>query len=275
MDVSTIHRPRQSWGWLIPAAVVVLGLAAVPAHLSRLEPTDMARFGVTRLGRWLDLFGGSPAGAVDASANLPQVVAAVVDIDTDQARRHAVGAGTGIVLDSGGLVVTNNHVVEGAAAISATDIGNGRTYRARVLGHDRRHDIALVELGGATGLVAAPLGDSSQVAVGDNVVAIGNAGGRGGAPSRAPGTVTAINQTISAADDLTGRSERLTGVIQIAAPLRPGDSGGPLVNSTGQVVGIDTAGTQSYRMGTGGGQGFAISIDQVLATAQQIDRGHP
>jgi S1-C subfamily serine protease len=194
---------------------------------------------------------------------LARVVAAVVDINTTYARRHAVGAGTGIVVDPNGLVLTNNHVVEGASAISVTDIGNGRTYRASVLGYNTAHDIAVVHLRDASRLATAPLGDSSAVAVGDRVTAIGNAV----PPARAAGTVIGLNQMVSAADDLTRRPERLTGMIQIAAQLLPGDSGGPLVNSIGQVIGIDTAASDPVG-GTPRGRGFAIPIDEALQIAK-------
>ncbi len=258
---------RRSIARPILAAVVVAGVAAVPACAR----SGVAGLGIPWPGQLLGRLGGAAAG--DRSSGLAQVVAAVVDIDITLGRRRAVGAGTGIVLDSQGLVLTNNHVIEGATAIGATDVGNGRTYTVSVLGHDHRHDIALLRLGGASGLPTAPLGDSSQLAVGDKVVGIGNAGGKGGAPSRAPGTVTALNQTISASDDLTRRSELLTGLIQIAAPIRPGDSGGPLVSSLGQVVGIDTAANDSYRVERAqGGRGFAIPIDQALQVAQHMTR---
>jgi len=243
------------------AVIAVLGVVVSPA---------CAR-SVAGPSRLLSRLGGVVDDAAAPPADLGQVVAAVVDIDTTLARRHAVGAGTGIVLDSLGLVLTNNHVIEGATAISATDVGNARTYTARVVGHDHRHDIALLQLRGASGLATAPLGDSSQVAVGDRVVGIGNAGGRGGVPSQAPGTVSALNQTVSARDDLTHRSEVLTGLIQIAAAVRPGDSGGPLVTGGGQVIGIDTAASDSYRVERAqGGQGFAIPIDEALQIAHQL-----
>jgi S1-C subfamily serine protease len=242
------------------AVVAVLGVLVSPACASSVA-------GPSRL---LSRLAGVGADAAP-SADLGQVVAAVVDIDTTLGRRHAVGAGTGIVLDSLGLVLTNNHVIEGATAISATDVGNARTYTARVVGHDHRHDIALLQLRGASGLATAPLGDSSRVAVWDRVVGIGNAGGRGGVPGQAPGTVSALNQTVSARDDLTHRSEVLTGLIQIAAAVRPGDSGGPLVTGGGQVVGIDTAAGDGYRVERAqGGQGFAIPIDEALQIAHQL-----
>jgi len=146
--------------------------------------------------------------------------------------------------------------------------GNHRRYPVTVLGRDRTHDVALVGLDGATGLLTAPLGDSSAVAMGDRVVAIGNADGRGGRPLRAAGTIAGLDQTVSAADDLTRRPELLTGLIQITAALRPGDSGGPLVNSLGQVVGVDTAAGDATA-GALHGRGYAIPINEALELTQQ------
>ena len=249
------NRPRR----LVLAALAAVALTTVSACA---RPEGLVLPWPSRL---LSRFDAAVAGAPDLS----QVVAAVVDVDTIVGRRRALGAGTGIVLDSQGLVLTNSHVVEGATAISVTDIGNGRRYTAGVLRRDHRHDIAVLGLRGASGLATAPLGDSSQVAPGDEVVGLGNAGGTGGAPSQARGTVTALNQTISAADDLTHRSQVLTGLIQIAAPIRPGDSGGPLVNSAGQVIGVDTAATDGSRVDKPGrDQGFAIPIDEAVQIAR-------
>ena len=126
---------------------------------------------------------------------------ALVDINVTLGYQSGQAAATGIVLNSSGLVLTNNHVVDGATAISATDVGNGRTYTATVLGYDRSHDIALIQLNGASGLTAAQLGDSSKVTVGQTVVAMGNAGGTGGTPSAAGGSMVALDQQITAGDE--------------------------------------------------------------------------
>ena len=80
-------------------------------------------------------------------------------------------------------MLTNNHVIDGATRITATDIGNGRTYEAKVVGYDPSHDLAVIQLQGASGLTTATLGDSSKLSVGDKVLGLGNAGGAGGAPS--------------------------------------------------------------------------------------------
>ena len=195
----------------------------------------------------------------------------LVLINTDIGLQGVVGAGTGIVLSPDGEVLTNNHVVEGATQITATDSGTGRTYPASVVGYDREHDIAVLQLQGASGLPTAPLANSSQVRVGEPILAIGNAGGKG--LSRANGTVTAMGQTIVATDKLAA-SEQLNGMIETDANIQPGDSGGPLVNGSGQIIGIDTAGSDNYRVSSPSGtEGFAIPIDNALSIARQIESG--
>jgi S1-C subfamily serine protease len=177
------------------------------------------------------------------------------------------------VLTSSGLVLTNNHVIDGATSISATDIGNGQTYTASVVGYDRTGDLAVVQLHGASGLSTVSIGDSSKVTVGESIVAIGNAGGVGGTPSVADGTVTTLNQQITASDDDGANAEQLTGLIEVDANIQPGDSGGPLVDSAGDVIGIDTAASSSYSLSSAGGDGYAIPINQAISIAKQIEAG--
>ncbi|WP_280272640.1 S1C family serine protease [Nocardia wallacei] len=201
-----------------------------------------------------------------------KVVPGIVTVNTQLGLQGGGGAGTGIVLTSDGTVLTNNHVVEGATAIEVTSLANGRTYDAAVLGYDRTNDLAVLRLSGASGLPTAPLGDSDKVAVGDEIVGVGNAGGTG-SPTAAGGKVTALNRSITASDESSGSSEQLTGLIQVAANIQPGDSGGPLVNDSGQVIGVNTAASQGFRLGAGGGQGFAIPINKALTIAEQIQAG--
>jgi S1-C subfamily serine protease len=197
----------------------------------------------------------------------------VVDINTQLGYSGGSAAGTGIVLSSTGEVLTNNHVVAGATSISVTDVGNGRTYSATVVGTDATDDIAVVKLSGASGLATARIGSSASVTVGEAVVAIGNAGGTGGTPSVASGQVTALGQSITATDAAAGTSEQLTGLIQTDANLQPGDSGGPLVDSAGRVVGINTAASADFRFDAGSSQSFAVSIDTAISVAKQIEAG--
>ena len=198
---------------------------------------------------------------------------ALVDINTRLSKSNLQAAGTGIVLSSSGRVLTNNHVINGAISITVTDIGNGQTYPATVLGYDGTHDIAVLQLQGASDLATALIGDSGTVDVGDEIAAIGNAGGRGGTPSIAAGRITALHQTVTVRDDIAGSSQQLTEMIRVAADVQPGESGGPLVNSLGQVLGVVTAGPDRAQSGAADAEGFAIPINDAIAISQQIDAG--
>ncbi|HET7820676.1 MAG TPA: trypsin-like peptidase domain-containing protein [Ornithinibacter sp.] len=198
----------------------------------------------------------------------------LVDVNTTIGYDGAQGAGTGIVLSADGLVMTNHHVVAGATAIRVTAVADGKTYDATVLGYDSTHDVAVLRLKGASGLTVAPLGSSSTVKVGDAVVAVGNAGGRGGTPSAVAGTVRALDQQITVQDERDGSPQRLTGLIQLDAAIVPGDSGGAVVDADGKVVGLVTAASA----GAGSGDpsaavGFAVPIDQARSIARQIIDG--
>src|SRR5581483_2536575 len=211
--------------------------------------------------------------SLDLSALAAKVNPGLVDINVLISTPNVQAAGTGIVLDGSGVVLTNNHVITGASSINVTDVGNGQSYPATVVGYDRAHDIAVLQLQGASGLPTATLGDSGTVAVGDPIAAIGNAGGRGGTPSIVGGTVSALDQTVTVSDEITGSSEQLTGLIEVAAGIQPGDSGGPLINAAGQVIGVDTAGSVSSRSGQSGGDGLAIPINDAIAISKQIQAG--
>jgi S1-C subfamily serine protease len=215
-----------------------------------------------------------PASALSGTSVQAQTVAAkvdpaVVDINTvfQTANGSGTAAGTGIILTSSGEVLTNNHVVEGATSITVQIAGRAGTYAATVIGVDPTADVALIQIDGVSGLPTANLADSSTLQAGESVVAIGNAGGVGGAPSVNSGTIVALGQSITATDGAT--SEQLTGVIQSDATIAPGDSGGALVNSAGQVVGMITAGQSTSRSGATQ-VGFAIPTDNALTVVNQI-----
>ena len=180
-------------------------------------------------------------------------------------------------MTSSGEVLTNNHVIDGATTISVTDVGNGKTYSASVVGYNRTKDIAVLQLHGASGLKTATIGNSSSVSVGEDVVGIGNAGGTGGTPSAAGGTVTALNQSITASDEGDASSEQLTGLIETNADIQPGDSGGSLVDTSGEVLGIDTAASAGFSFQSSGqssgNQGYAIPINEAITIAQEIEAG--
>jgi S1-C subfamily serine protease len=198
----------------------------------------------------------------------------VVDINSQLKYENGAAAGTGMVLSSNGLVLTNNHVVDGSTSLHATLVSTGKNYTAEVLGVDPVDDVALIKLVGAAGLKTVSVGDSAKVSLGTGVVAIGNAGGAGGKPTVTSGTITALNRTITASDSGSGaNSETLHGMLQTNAPIAAGDSGGPLANAAGQVVGMDTAANSQSLGGAGTDMGFAIPINHALAIARQIAGG--
>lgn len=254
--MSKWHHHSLWWSRLASVLAAIglgLGLATVPATAS---PPTLA----------IDRFSDRPALPLDPAG---MVAPQVVNINTRFGFNNAVGAGTGIVIDPGGAVLTNNHVISGATDISAFAVANGQTYAVDVVGYDRSQDVAVLQLRGGGGLPSAAIGGG--VSVGEPVVALGNTGGQGGAPSVLPGHVVAVNQTVHASDTLTGAEETLSGLIQIDAPIKPGDSGGPIVNNAGQVVGMNTAATDSFKMS--GGQGFAIPIGHAMGVAGAIRGG--
>jgi S1-C subfamily serine protease len=212
-------------------------------------------------------------GPSDVATIASKVDPGLVDINTTLSYQEEQAAGTGMVLTSSGEVLTNNHVIDGATSISVTDVGNGQTYSATVVGYDISRDLAVLQLHGASGLQTVSIGNSSNVSVGQSVVGIGNAGGTGGTPSAAGGSVTALDQSITASDDGDGNSEQLNGLIESNADIQPGDSGGPLVNDSGQVLGIDTAASAGYTFQTNGGSGYSIPINDAITIAKQIEAG--
>lgn len=206
----------------------------------------------------------------------------LVDVISTLGYQQATAEGTGIVLTSNGEILTNNHVVNGATSVKVRDVGNGKTYTAKVVGYDEKDDVAVLQLENASGLTVASTGDSSTATVGSKVVALGNAGGKNSTPVVAAGAVTALNQSITASDESSGTSEQLTGLIETNADIQAGDSGGALANQYGQVIGMNTAASSGYSIspyGQSNGsaasqtQGYAIPINKALSIAKQIESG--
>ncbi len=207
------------------------------------------------------------------SAVAAAVEPGLVDVVATLGYQNAVSAGTGLVLTSSGEVLTNNHVIDGATSVKVTDVGNRRTYPATVVGYDQTADIAVVQARGASGLKTVTLGTSSKVTVGEAVIALGNAEGKGGSPAVATGKVTGLSESITATDEAEYTSEQLTGLIRTSVPLQPGDSGGPLVTTAGTVIGMNTAASSAYQFQSTANQAFAIPIGHAVSIAEQIEAG--
>lgn len=177
-------------------------------------------------------------------------------------------AGTGMILTSGGLILTNNHVVQGATSIQVTVESTGETHTADVVGTDATNDVAVLKLQDATGLTPVSFDSSDDVATGDVVHSTGNAEGTGDLVT-AQGTVLATDQSITVQSESGSGTESLSGLIEVDADVVSGDSGGPLRDSDGDVVGIVTAASQGSSTITG----YAIPIDHALSIAKQIQSG--
>jgi S1-C subfamily serine protease len=181
--------------------------------------------------------------------------------------------GTGMVLTPSGIVLTNNHVIDGSTVVTAQVDGTGKSYPVTVLGTDATDDVALLKLNGGD-FRTVTIGNSSAITVGDQVVAVGNALALSGSETVTNGIISATDRSVSVEDQSTGLTENLEGLFQTSAPINPGNSGGPLVDSAGQVIGINTAEASS----TGSGEpasnvGFAIPINKAMDIARQIQAG--
>ncbi|MED7924974.1 trypsin-like peptidase domain-containing protein [Nonomuraea sp. LP-02] len=194
------------------------------------------------------------------------------------------GEGSGVVLSEDGLILTNNHVVVGAAqggGQMTVKFSDGKTAKASVVGTDPATDLAVIRAEGASGLTKAALGDSDQLKVGDDVLAIGSPLGLDGSVTR--GIVSALDRTLTVGgeqrqqlppgwgqEQQQGQSEEPTtigGAIQTDASINPGNSGGALVNAAGELIGINTAIASEA---AGGGVGFAIPVNTAKQVADQL-----
>ncbi len=218
----------------------------------------------------------TPAGQEEPLTKVvAQALPAVVNVTTDLFQAGPLGnlqpgqgVGTGFIVRPDGVIVTNCHVVEGASRITVfTSAAQPTKYDARVIGGDCLHDVAVLKVD-ATDLPTVPLGRSSSLRLGQQVVAIGYALALQGGPTVTAGIVSALDRSIKASDpgcDVCKNGVRdYTNVIQTDAAINHGNSGGPLLDMLGQVVGINTAGADTAQ-----NIGFAIMIDSVDATISQ------
>jgi putative serine protease PepD len=208
---------------------------------------------------------------------LAKVEPSVVDINTTIVEtamggqtEEGEGAGTGIIINSDGEILTNNHVIAGATKITVT-LSDGSTHTATVVNANSTEDLAVIKISGVSGLTAATFANSSTVAVGDSVLAIGNAEGYGGTPTVTEGIISATSRSLTDSSEITGESESLTGLLQTDAALNPGNSGGPLVDSAGDVIGIDVAIATGTTDEPAQDIGFAITSNTVESYLASIN----
>lgn len=236
-----------------------------PTELPQAPSWDQLTPGTGGLGDGTaDGTGTDTDAATDTDATADQS-RGVVLIDTTLTDGEA--AGTGLVIDATGLVLTNYHVVEGSTSVTVTLASDETTYDATVVGFDETADVALLQLTGASGLDVVALDDDDDPAVSDTVIAVGNAEGQGSL-SASTGSVVALGQSITTASTAAAEGEDLTGLIQTDAYVVGGYSGGALLDDEGEVVGITTAASQA-----GPTESYAVPIEDALAVAEQIEAG--
>lgn len=271
--------PAFSRGWLalvlvasLLSAAVGAGVAAVVARNS--QQTIVEKFFPNKsvLSR-----------PQDVQEVLAKVLPAVVSITTQNFKPASAlnggnfveGAGTGMIITSSGEVLTNNHVVAGATSVAVTLYRQTEARQATVVSVDPANDLALLKISGVSGLPRVHFGNSADVLQGDSVLAIGNALALAGGPTVTEGIISAMGRSLSARDPFTSATEHLTGLIQTDAPINPGNSGGPLVNSTGDVIGMDTAvATSSLGNAPAENVGFAIAVNTIKAMLPKLRKGN-
>ena len=273
----TVGQIRRGWGWLpritgAAAAALIASFAVVVAWATPGD-ADVAQ-----------------AQGTDFTTVVGQVAAnvrpAVVQITNQQVQIGQLaqpftvpaGVGSGVIYDSQGHILTNNHVVAGADKLLVS-LPDGRSFPGTLAGADPQTDLAVVQIS-ASNLPVAELGDSSQLQIGDWVVAIGNALALPGGPTVTQGVVSALGRTVQEPPDPNNPQSTdgpfLFDAIQTDAPINPGNSGGPLVNLNSQVVGINTLVAGQAEPGVQAqGIGFAISIAAAKPIADQlVSTGH-
>ena len=262
--------------WYPPASPL-----QTPQPAPTVEPSPTPQSGPPHIETPTVTVGTGVTGLPDAtSTSLKRIIAlpttqvvktltpSVVNITTEIGGTASTGAlspsgvGTGVIIDTEGHILTIDHVLEDARSTTVT-LHDGADYSAEIVGRDAATDLAVIKID-AGGLVPATLGKSSDLLVGEDVVAIGYALGFEGAPTVSKGVVSALGRTID-----TDRHITMSDLIQTDASVNPGNSGGPLVNSMAEVIGINTAVIRGVQ-----GIGFAINIDDATLVAQQlVDQG--
>ena len=270
-----LEQPHRGPGWVWGAVVVAAALIGALIGGGIVSLTNSGTTGAT-----VKEISAGPAllnGVTNIETVIGKVLPAIVSIDAkgpapasqsvfgDGSSNVQEDQGTGMIITSSGEVVTNNHVIAGATTITVTLYGSIKPLPATLVDTDATNDVALLQITGQSNLPTVTYGNSDNVQVGDAVVAIGNALGlSAGTPTVTQGIISAKGRSVQASDSSGGTSESLTNMFQTDAAINPGNSGGPLVDSSGRVIGMNTA-VASSADGTSQAQniGFAIPANKI------------
>jgi putative serine protease PepD len=290
-------KPKRQRTTLIAASTVALALVA--GFGGGFWAANLHGTGISSTAGALAQLSTAPTASANlappAAGSVEQVAAAVLPsvVSVLSSSSSAEGEGSGVILSADGLILTNNHVIDGASTLQV-QFNDGTTATAKVVGADSTDDLAVIKADGVSGLTPAAIGSSAGLQVGQDVVAVGSPLGLSATVTS--GIVSALNRPVATSDaqqqtpeqqlqQLPGRGQSQTpsqaavqatviNAIQTDAAINPGNSGGPLVDMSGKVIGINSA-IASLSDGTSGeagsiGVGFAIPIDQAKRISDEI-----
>ncbi len=255
------------------ALAAVLASGGTAALVGTLAPGAPAATNPSSANATTTSTGNTTVTAEDLTAMVAAAKASVVTITADGMTTDRFspfgqptrGIGSGIVLTANGYILTNRHVTENSTSLSV-EMSDGTTYPATLVEQASDNDLALIKVD-ATGLTPSRIADSKGIDVGETAIAIGSPLGTY-TETVTKGIVSALDRTITVADESTGRPVQLTGLIQTDAAINPGNSGGPLLDATGAVIGINTAVASTAQ-----GLGFAIPINDASALIARATSG--
>lgn len=265
-------KSRGLWSTRLSLLLVAALVGGLAGHFA--SPASSGTNAVT-----INVVGTSPGAAILPSGmSIPKLVQKVLPsiVSIDVTGQGSEDQGTGMIISQGGLVVTNNHVIAAAVnggSITITRSGSTKSQPATLVGTNPVNDVALIRINGVKGLPAVTFGNSNALVAGDAVVAIGNALGlAAGTPTVTQGIVSALGRTVTAGTSTA--SETLNNMIQTDAAINPGNSGGPLLDSSGNVIGMNTAVAGTLADGeTTQNIGFAIPVATIESLLKSLMAG--
>ncbi len=265
-------RPRALWSTRVSLLLVAALVGGLAGHFA--APTSSANGGLT-----IKATSQAPGAAILPNGmSIPKLVQRVLPsiVSIDVKGQGSEDQGTGMIITSNGLVITNNHVIAasiGGGTITVTRSGSTTSLPATLVGTNPVDDVALIRINNAHGLPTITFGNSNALVTGDAVVAIGNALGlAAGTPTVTQGIVSALGRTVTAGTSTS--TETLDNMIQTDAAINPGNSGGPLLDSSGDVIGMNTAVAGTLSDGeTTQNIGFAIPVATIESLLPSLKAG--